>query len=136
MWNAPWNEQLFPAWGLAVWLLPVAVALAALLSLPSALWTRMRWRPSWGAWVFSALPALMLCVWRANWWGFRFLGANPLLAVGYMLPLVLILLVPQALAYPLSREQPLKRVWMTALLASGSSVLWLVMAALSGATTD
>jgi hypothetical protein len=132
----PWNEQMFGAWGLGVVLLPALVALSALLSLFSSLWTRLRWRPRWGGCLISTVAALSLCVWRAGWWGFGYLRANPLMAVGYMLPLVLILVLPQMIAYPMSRERPLKRVWMTALLASAGSVLWVVMAAFSGATTD
>ena len=132
----PWNEQVFGAWGLAVPLLPAVVGVSTLLGLPSALWTRLRWRPAWGGAVVSALAALSLCLWRADWWGFGYLRANPLLAIGYIGPLVLILVVPQVLAYPMSRDRPLRVVWMTALLASAGSFLWVFMAVLSGATTD
>jgi hypothetical protein len=132
----PWQEQVFGAWGLAVPLLPAVVAVSALLSLISALWTRMGWRPDWGGWLLSVSAALLLCLWRARWWGFGYLCANPFLGVGYLLPLVLILLVPQLLAYPLSLGRPLKRVWLTALIAFAGSVFWIVMAIMSGATSD
>src|SRR5512137_617580 len=84
----PWNEQMFGAWGLGVVLLPALVALSALLSLFSALWTRFKWRPRWGGCVISTVAALLLSVWRADWWGFGYLRANPFMAAGYMLPLV------------------------------------------------
>ena len=132
----PWNEQVFGAWGLGVVVLPAVIALSALLSLPSALWTRLRWRPAWGGCVVSTLIALSLCLWRANWWGFGYLRANPLMAVGYIGPLALILVAPQIVGYPLSRQRPLQRVWVTALLACAGALLWVAMAILSGATSD
>ncbi|MCK7470387.1 MAG: hypothetical protein MZU95_05950 [Desulfomicrobium escambiense] len=106
-----WAERLFAGWGLAVMMTPFTVILSVLLALISTLWSRM---------IRTNVPPInsrniggMLDL---IGWAFSVVAAT---GAVFMFrpdaPLVLMVLLPQLLSYPLTRT----RIWMRPLWPQG-----------------
>jgi hypothetical protein len=132
----PWNEQLFGGWGMMLPWVPVAALVAVVFCLPSALWTRLGWRHDWLGWLISLLAAAATVGWLSSRNDPGYLAEHPLVLVGVAGPLVLAVVIPEVLAYPLSRRRPLKRLAIAAAISVAGSVAWLLAAAATGATPD
>lgn len=129
-----WSEAVFGQWGGVLSWAPVACVLAAVCALPSTLWSRFVKAPGWIGWVFSicaaaAIAAAVTLPWQMttsvaalasprryaeSWFAFVAVAA----------PLFLTLLLPQLLAYPLTRSRTWWRPAVAAALVLVGAGVW------------
>lgn len=124
------NKWLFDGWGLVLALTPLAVILAAVLALISTLWSRI---------VHTSLPVGAsgnISTLDLVGWAFAVPAATGVLFVpsSGRGSLVLMVLLPQLLCYPLTRARPRMRpLWAAGLTILGALLVAIIGSIFGGA---
>jgi hypothetical protein len=117
---------------------PIACVIAAVLALVSTAWSRFAKAPDWIGWALAAGGSVIVAF--ALQWPMRQPAAMasadwPAFANGAV-PLFLTLVLPQVLAYPLTRARPNLRPLVAVVVVVIGAALWAIAGLVVGATGD
>ena len=118
--SSEWIEGIFGDGGIGLGYSPLYVLTAVILALPSSLWSRYVGRREWIGWAVSIAAAIVLLLLNQGLWVWAGLWV----------------VMPQHLAFPLTRNRPWRRPFVAAGLSVVGVLLLVVPAILLGATSN
>ena len=127
-------DHVFGSWGFFIYYWPIVGVINAIIALPTTILSRyVNKRAGLIAWLLTTLGILGFVIfptytsWHSNqrYW-----------MIGTVITYLLLLILPQAITYPLTQSRPEIRPWVSAGLGIVGTILFILLGAVTGATPD